>query len=132
MTHSFNPKRLQLPARPTVSTKPQGTTTKRRRRTAWFLKGPISWAWLSAAARLPGRALHVALWIRFWSGVKRSNQVAISISGLSVMGVSRYAAYRGLAALEGAGLVAVRRHRGRKPRVTVIEMNADDEIPTRA
>jgi hypothetical protein len=28
-----------------------------------FLKGPIPLTWLSAAARLPGKALHVGLWV---------------------------------------------------------------------
>ena len=89
-----------------------------------FLKGPIPWAWLSAAARLPGRALHVAIGIRLWTGIKKTDRIAFSVSTLAELGVSRPAAYRGLTALEGRGLVTVDRHRGRKPRVTVVEIDS--------
>ena len=86
-----------------------------------FLKGPIPWQWLTKAAQQSGRALHVGLALWFWAGIKRSGQVALSISRLSMLGVSRFAAYRGLAALERVGLVAVHRQRGRKPIVTILE-----------
>jgi hypothetical protein len=36
------------------------------------------------------------------------------------MGISRFAASRGLSALEGAGLVSVVRHAGRKPQVEIV------------
>ena len=68
----------------------------------------------------------MALWIRLWTGIKKSDRVTISISKLEVMGVSRYAAYRALKALEQAGLIRVHRHRGRMPRVTVTEWKVDD------
>jgi len=86
-----------------------------------FLKGPIPWKWLTRAAQQRGRALHVALGLWFWAGIKGSGQVALSISRLSTLGVNRFAAYRGLAALERVGLVAVHRQRGRKPIVTILE-----------
>ena len=89
-----------------------------------FLKGPIPWPWLSAAARLPGRALHVAIGIRLLVGMKKTSRIALSVSWLSQLGVSRHAAYRGLNALETSGLVSVDRHVGRKPLVTVIELEA--------
>ena len=89
-----------------------------------FLKGPISLPWLSAAARLPGRALHVAVGIRLLVGMKKTNRIALSVSWLAELGLSRHAAYRGLKALEGRGLVSVDRHLGRKPLVTVIELEA--------
>ena len=86
--------------------------------------GPIPWGWLTEAARLPGKALHVAMALWFWAGIKRSGEVALPISQLSLLGVSRYAAYRGLIALEAAKLVAVRRHQGRKPLVTLLDHRA--------
>ncbi len=86
-----------------------------------FLKGPIPWKWLARAAQQPGRALHVGLALWFWAGIKRSGQVALSISRLSMLGVNRFAAYRGLAALEQVGLVAVQRQKGRNPIVTILE-----------
>ena len=63
MTNFPDLNRLRLDATDPVRTR-QGTTRRRKRVDGLFLKGPIPWAWLGAAVRLPGRALHVALWIR--------------------------------------------------------------------
>lgn len=84
-----------------------------------FLKGPIPWPWLERAGALPGKALHVA--IRLWHemGLTGTSEVSISMTGMAKMGISRFAASRGLLALEGAGLVSVVRHAGRKPVVMV-------------
>ncbi len=103
---------------------------QRTRAHGLFLKGPIPWPWLSAAARLPGRALHVAVGIRLLVGMKKTSRIALSVSWLAELGLSRHAAYRGLTALEGRGLVSVDRHRGRKPMVTVIELEADGRAPS--
>jgi hypothetical protein len=52
----------------------------------------------------------------------KSVDVAPSLSSMRRdAGVSRFAASRGLAALEAAGLVAVERHAGRKPRVRLLD-----------
>jgi hypothetical protein len=69
---------------------------------------------------LPGKALHVA--IRLWHevGLTKARKVSISMTGMARMGISRFAASRGLSALEGAGLVSVDRHAGRKPVVMVV------------
>jgi DNA-binding transcriptional ArsR family regulator len=88
-----------------------------------FLKGPISWAWLSAAMALPGKALHVGILLWLERGLHRSTTVSISLSSMSQVGVSRSAASRGLANLENAGLVTVERHSGRKPRVTIVDID---------
>ena len=103
-------------------------STSRRTKRGRFLKGPISWAWLSAAGQLPGHALHVAIEIRLWAGIKRTNHFVFSVSGLTALGVSRSSGHRGLAALEREGLVSVDRQPGRKPRVTVIEIDTDTEL----
>ena len=50
--------------------------------------------------------------------------IVLSVSRLSQLGVSRHAAYRGLKSLEDRGLVSVDRHRGRKPVITVIEIDS--------
>ena len=124
MTNFPDPSRLRLSAH----ARPAPRRTTRTRRTGSqrgrFLKGPTPWNWLSAAARLPGRALHVALSIRFWTGIKKTDRIAVPISGLSELGLSRHAGYRALQVLEGAGLVSVVRHRGRKPWVTIIEIDS--------
>jgi hypothetical protein len=50
------PARLSLPVPPPAA----GLTRRppRHRRGERFLKGPIPWPWISAAAALPGKALH--------------------------------------------------------------------------
>ena len=124
MTNFPDPSRLRLSAHARPATRRTTRTRRPRSQRGRFLKGPIPWNWLSAAARLPGRALHVALSIRFWAGIKKTDRIAVSVSGLSELGLNRHAAYRGLQALEEAGLVSVVRHQGRKPWVTIIEIDS--------
>jgi hypothetical protein len=97
-------------------TRPQ-LRPQRSRAIERFLKGPIPLAWVSMAAGLPGKALHVGIAIWFRSGLERSPDVILSLSRLAEFGTDRHAGRRGLAALENAGLVSVVRHRGRAPRV---------------
>src|SRR5262245_51625875 len=86
-----------------------------------FLKGPIPWWWLERAMRLPGRATHVGLVVWLCSGMRRAATIRLSITPMfSALGISRYAAYRGLNALERAQLVHVRRHGGHPPIVTLV------------
>jgi hypothetical protein len=114
---SFDPKSLALPNRDEIfltSRKPP-----RHRQGEKFLKGPIPWGWLTAAAKLPGHAFHVGIATWHLSFMKGSRTVALSGKLLEDLGVSRYAGYRALTALEEAGLVSVQRHRGRNPIVTI-------------
>jgi len=87
-----------------------------------YLKGPIPWAWLSVAAKCPGRALHVALVVWHLHGLERSMVVKMSGARLRELGVDRHAASRGLRALEARGLVSVLRHKGRSAVVTINEV----------
>ncbi len=84
-----------------------------------FVRGPIPWAWLKTAARLPGRALHVGIVLWLESGLRTSAVVALSQQRLRDLGIDRYASYRGLVRLEQAELVEVRRHPGRLSDVTL-------------
>jgi DNA-binding transcriptional ArsR family regulator len=96
----------------------------RHRRGERFLKGPIPWTWLEAAARQPGQALHVGIVLWQLAGMKGSSCVAINLSRLDGLGVSRYAASRGLKALRTAGLVAFENRQGRTAVVTVLDAPA--------
>lgn len=78
-----------------------------------FLKGPIPWNWISKAAQLPGKALHVGVCLWHLAGLKSSRTVPLSMD--------RFAAYRGLKALEEVGLVRVVRQRGRLSTVELLE-----------
>ncbi len=84
-----------------------------------YLKGPVSWQWLSKAASLPGKALHLALALCVMSGIRRSKEVTVPTKLLQEMGIERHSAYRALEQLEEAGLVSLDRQRGRKPRVMI-------------
>ena len=42
-----------------------------------YLKGPVSWKWLSKAASLPGKALHLAVALCVMSGIRRSKEVTV-------------------------------------------------------
>ena len=113
---------LRIPEGTVIRT-PARSSQSRPRQHERFLKGPIPWPWLERASSLPGRALHVAIRLWFEKGLtKSSGKVSISMTGMARMGVSRFAASRGLTALEAAGLVSVVRHPGRKPVVTILSM----------
>ncbi|WP_145279440.1 hypothetical protein [Tautonia plasticadhaerens] len=87
-----------------------------------FLKGPIPLDWLSAAARLPGKApLAVALAIRFESG-RRGDAESVKVTNPLVarLGVSRKSKYAALSALEGAGLIRVSRQPKKSAVVTIL------------
>jgi hypothetical protein len=90
-----------------------------------FLKGPIPMNWLTAAAKAPGKALHLAIGLWYWAGITRSREIRVSMKGLEQLGISRFSGYRGLTALENAGLISVERHRGRRPIVTLLDFPND-------
>ena len=87
----------------------------------WFLKGPIPGAWLTRAAGLSFRALRVGLALWYLAGVRTSRVVRPTRDTWQRFGLSSDAGRRGLAALEGAGLVAVDRRPGRCSEVTIRE-----------
>jgi len=90
-----------------------------------FLRGPIPLDWLSRAAALPGRSLHVAIAIWFMAGLKKTRSVPVSnITGLQ-FGLDRNAKYRALEWLENANLVSVVRQAGRAPIVTILEPRSE-------
>ena len=120
----FDPERLKLPPGAVGNAKPS-KRPPRHRKGEQFLWGPIPWLWVSAAAKLPGRALHVSLVLWRLAGIKKDCNVRWEPSAGKYLGVNRWAAHRGLAALERAGLVAVERRRGRSPIVTILEKEPD-------
>jgi hypothetical protein len=87
----------------------------------WFLKGPIPGEWLTRAAGLSFRALRVGLALWYLAGLKKYREVKPNRDTWQRFGLSPDAGRRGLAALEGAGLVAVDRQPGRGPVVTILE-----------
>ena len=92
---------------------------RRKKRTEMFICGPIPLWWITKAAGMEGKTLHVGMTLWFLSGLKRSRKVVLSQLKLRLFDVSRQASYRALSRLESAGLVSVERHQGRNPIVFI-------------
>jgi hypothetical protein len=116
----IDPKKLSLPGG--YRANPPSQELPRHKRGEKFLKGPIPWKWVTQAARLPGKALQVGVALWFLAGIERRRTVALSGSVLRGLEVDRHAGYRGLRALEMAGLVSVSRHLGRNSIVTILDL----------
>ena len=94
-----------------------------------FLKGPIPLAWLSAAAALPGKALNVALAIRWVSDMSKEEVVYVTKAAQQHFALSGDSYRDGLKRLEGAGLVTVTRKAGRRARIRLERIPADKTLP---
>jgi hypothetical protein len=86
------------------------------------LYGPIPWAWLLPASRLPGKSLQVASACWLLAGWERSASFELVLDGWQDFGLSRFSASRGLDELGRAGLVSVRSTPGRSPIVTLLDV----------
>lgn len=106
------------------SNAPLTPSKRRRRRRGEFLKGPIPLAWLSAAGRLSGKALAVGIVAWHLAGLTNKRTVKWRSKKAKQMGIERHAAYRALEALENAGLIKVKRHLGRTPIITILDIES--------
>ena len=111
-----NLKRSSVPPFPNGPKRPPPHNTGER-----FLKGPIPWNWLCAAARCSGHAFHVGIFLWWLAGVKASANLIVDVSAVErELDVGRHTVGRALDSLAAAGLVVAARHPGRKPRVTLL------------
>jgi hypothetical protein len=85
------------------------------------LFGPIPWAWWLAAMRLDGPALRVATACWMVAGWEWAAEFELDLGGWSDLGLSRFAASRGVKCLERAGLVVASFRPGRSPVVTLLD-----------
>src|SRR5262245_40995994 len=93
----------------------------RHRPGEWFLRGPVPWPWLEAAAALPGQALALSLCL--WREVGRAHKRTVKVRlGHQGLGLSEYAARRAMKLLEKAGLVSLQRHPGKGIEVTLLDL----------
>ena len=113
--------RLRLKNSPTNRPLSSQQRIPRASKSERFIRGPIPLKWLSVAARLPGKSLHVgiALWLE--AGLRKSAVVPLSNVTGRLFGLDRNSKYRGLDWLEGVGLIAVERKLGRAPVVTILD-----------
>jgi hypothetical protein len=87
------------------------------------LRGPIPWVWWYPASRLPGKSLQVAAVCWLLASWERSAEFELAPDDWPEFGLSRFSAHRGLASLEGAGLVSAVRRAGRPSIVTILDPN---------
>jgi hypothetical protein len=119
----FDPESLRLDpaACPKVGKAPARSKKPPRHRPGeWFLRGPVPWPWLEVAARMPGKALAVALCLWREANRRRLSTVKLCLARVG-LGVNEQAARRGLRSLETAGLVSVVRKPGRGVDVTLLD-----------
>lgn len=76
--------------------------------------------WLAAAARLPGKALALAIAIQWRASIHPTDTVVLTTMTTARFSISRDASYDGLRRLEEAGLILVQRYPGRHPTVTIL------------
>jgi hypothetical protein len=112
-TNLWDPDRLRLPPGLVGTPRPR---PPRHAPGDSFLRGPIPFAWIAAACRLPGAGLHVAIATRllrerYRRGRDRRWDLATIAAGLCI---SIDSTRRGLHAAERAGLISVARKPGRK------------------
>ena len=122
----MDPRALSLTGRPDA---PKRGKAPRHRAGERFLRGPIPMDWICAAARATGHGSGFKVAIALWhsSGLNRqAKTVKLSGSVLRDMGVERHAGYRGLVALERAGLVSVERRSGQSPVVTLLSAGSPE------
>ena len=78
--------------------------------------------WLSSAAELPGKALHLALALWWLHGMAKGKPFKLRRDALNLLHLSRDATNSGLARLEQVGLVKVERHSGQRPLVSILAL----------
>ncbi len=87
-----------------------------------FLKGPIPMAWLSEAAKLPGKAINVGIAIWWLHGMAKTKRFKLTGKALDQLGISRDAASCALKRLEAQGLIRVQRAPGQRPAVEILSV----------
>src|SRR4051794_33011974 len=90
-----------------------------------FIKGPIPYAWIASACRLPGAGLHVAMACRFYRGRFRFKPRGLRWGLPDIAGglrISDDSARRGLHAGELAGLLATEREPVCKLAVSLLDL----------
>jgi hypothetical protein len=89
---------------------------------ASFLRGPIPLEWLTVAANLPGKALHLAIALRWRHGMVKGKPFKLTKTALAALNVERDAERLGLTRLEQAGLIQVERKPGQRPTISILDL----------
>lgn len=97
------------------------------RRGALRFLAPTNLSWITRAALLPGRSLHLALALKLQWDLAGRQEFAMQSSLRDMFGVDRYAERRALDRLLDAGLIEVSRRRGARPRVRLVGADAPQD-----
>jgi hypothetical protein len=97
----------------------------RMRRSGRFLKGPLPWDLIAAAANLPGRALEVWLVVCHQTASTGQRWANLPVGLLGELRIDRNAKARALQQLKHAGLVQVEQTHGQPARVSLARATAE-------
>jgi len=117
-----------FPVKPVKSTKPQ--IVRNYRPEKWhiaYVPGP----WIAEAAKLPGRALHVALAVQYVRGMEPGEEVILTRFHFDRFNIARGPTLRGMIALQEAGLIRYAKD-GYKYKVTILPVPETSEISENA
>lgn len=122
----FDPEQFRRrcrPPKPVVTLPPSRKGLPRPKERERYLGGPIPLGWLSRAASLPGKALHlaVALWYAAVRTPDKNPAVKLTRTLAAEFGLStRTTRARAIESLAGAGLVEVSKRAGRSVMLTIL------------
>jgi hypothetical protein len=96
----------------------------RRRKVQHFIWGPLPAAWIQSACRVSGKAANVAFAIWHVRGLRKSKkQLPITPGQLAKFNVTQRRTVAVLRSFERLGLIKLDCHRGRSPRVTILDVS---------
>lgn len=93
---------------------------KQEKRAGRFVKGPLPWPWVTAAAQCHPRAIEILLAVKMLSDTSGQQEVALSTELLADLGINKDMKSRVVAALENAGIIRVDHKPGRLLRVSLL------------
>jgi hypothetical protein len=86
-----------------------------------FLKGPIPLDWLTAAARLPGKAINVGIALWWLAGMSKTGALKLTRQSQLALNISKDAERDGLRRLRQAGLIELTAQPGQRHTVRIIK-----------
>jgi len=86
-----------------------------------FLRGPIPLDWLSAAARLPGKAINVGIALWWLAGMSKSGVLKLTRQAQLALNISKDAERDGLRRLQQAGLIELTARPGQRHTVRIVK-----------
>lgn len=107
----------------------QGLGFSKAKQVSLFIKGPIPMDWISTAAKLPGKAIQVALALYWMGGMNPQKQFKITRRALVLFNVSDDAYRDALLRMEAAKLIKVSRCPGQRALVEIVRNIAQEKQP---